>query len=326
MALIACFGLFSCSSIGYLSMDSLYPAELSFPHDIKAVGIVDNAANHDTLRAAGITVGTIEGNGKIMAQQLANYIADGEYFDEVILCDSSLRSGNTVDAEAKLSPETVQALAADLGVDMLVSIDGVCLKTWPALQYYWDFPEPFEVIAGEVSSVLSIYAPSRKEPVHPALVVRDTLCWNLHDSHLTERRIVEDASAYAASLSVKYLIPQWKAEERFYYSGGDVAMRDAAVYVQENRWDEAFQLWKQEYDASKAQSKKRMRAALNIALYYEMQGNIPEALKYAQEAMETAKPESTDKKLITFYHSGQLTGKSIKVQKLNLQMERFKEK
>lgn len=326
MALVACFGLFSCSSVSYISMDSLYPSELSFPSDVKKIGVVDNTVNHDTLLATGITVGTLEGNGKIMARQLANHIADGDYFDEVILCDSSLRSGGSVNVELKLPQEEVQALVSDLNVDMLVTVDGVCIKTWPDLLIYWDAPAPVEVVAGEISSVISIYMPSRKEPMHLALGAQDTMYWDLGDSRLTERKLVEEASLHAASLPMKYLIPQWKAEERFYYSGGGVDMRDAAVCVQENNWAEAFRLWKRAYDSSKVKSKKRMRAALNLALYYEMQSRIPEALDYAKEAMDIAKPGSADKNLITFYYSGQLSDKSLKIQKLNLQMERFRKK
>lgn len=325
VALIACFGLFSCSSIGYISMDSLYPAELSFSSDVRTVGVVDNTVNHDTLLATGITIGTLEGNGKIMARQLANHIADGDYFDEVILCDSSLRSSGPANVESKLPQEEVQALTSDLNVDMLITVDGVCVKTWLDLQIYWGAPAPVEVMAGEISSVISLYVPSRKEPMRLALGAQDTLYWDLGDSRLTERKLVEEASLHAALLSMKYLVPQWKAEERFYYSGGNVDMRDAAVYVQENNWDEAFQLWKRVYDSSKVKSKKRMRAALNLALYYEMQSNISEALKYAKEAMDIAKPWSTDKNFITSY-SGQLSDKSLKIQKLNLQMERFHEK
>ncbi len=325
VALIACFGLFSCSSIGYISMDSLYPAELSFSSDVRTVGVVDNTVNHDTLLATGITIGTLEGNGKIMARQLANHIADGDYFDEVILCDTSLRSSGPVNVEPKLPQEEVQALTSDLNVDMLITVDGVCVKTWLDLQIYWGAPDPVEVVAGEISSVISLYVPSRKEPMRLALGAQDTLYWDLGDSRLTERKLVEEASLHAALLSMKYLVPQWKAEERFYYSGGNVDMRDAAVYVQENNWDEAFQLWKRVYDSSKVKSKKRMRAALNLALYYEMQSNISEALKYAKEAMDIAKPWSTDKNFITSY-SGQLSDKSLKIQKLNLQMERFHEK
>lgn len=326
MIWVASLGLFSCSSVGYISMDSLYPSELSFPPDVRTVGVVDNTVNHDTLLATGITVGTLEGNGKIMARQLANHIADGDYFDEVILCNSSLRSGSAVNVEPKLPQEEVQALTSDLNVDMLITVDGVCIKTWPDLQIYWDAPTPVEVVAGEISSVISIYVPSRKEPMQLALGAQDTMYWDLGDSGLTERALVEEASLHAASLPLKYLIPQWKAEERFYYSGGNVDMRDAAVYVRENNWNGAFQLWKRAYDSSKVKSKKRMRAALNLALYYEMQSNISEALPYAKEAMDIAKPGSADRRLITFYYSVQLSNKSLQIQKLNLQMARFKKK
>ncbi len=324
IALLACFGLFSCSSIGYISMDSLYPSELSFPPDVKSVGVVDNTVNHDTLLTVGITLGMLEGNGKIMARQLANNIADGDYFSEVILCDSSIRAGLPADSDFKLPQEKVQELASDLNVDMLVTVDGVGIKTWQDIQVFWDTPGPVEVIAGEVSSVISIYVPSRKEPMHVALGAQDTMYWGLNDSRLTEKKIVEEASLHAASLPMKYLIPQWKTEDRFYYSGGNVDMRDAAVYVQENNWTEAFHLWKRVYDSSNPKSKKRMRAALNLALYYEMQSNITEALKYAEEAMALAKPGSLDKKLITLYHVRTLSDKSLKIQKLDLQMQRFK--
>lgn len=325
IALIACIGLFSCSSIGYISMDSLYPSELSFPPDVKSVGVVDNAVNHDTLRANDITIGILEGDGKIMARHLAVKLADANYFESVILCDSSLRANDRINAPFKLSQEKVQELTSDLNVDMLVTVDGISIKTWPDVELVGDAPYPDRVVEGEISSEISVYVPSRKEPMHLALGAQDTVFWELVGP-LTEKYIVEDASSYAASLPLKYLVPQWKPEERFYYSGGNVEMRDAAVYVQENNWEEAFQLWKKSYDSSKAKSKKRMRAALNLALYYEMQSKIPEALKYAEEAMELAKPGSPDKKFITFYYSGQLSGKSVKIQKLELQMQRFNKK
>lgn len=44
-------------------------------------------------------------------------------------------------------------------------------------------------------------------------------------------------------------------------------MRDAGVYVRENNWDSAFELWKQIYD--KGKGRQKMRAAFNIGLYYE---------------------------------------------------------
>ncbi len=321
--LLCCIGLCSCTSVSYMSIDTLNPSEISFPLEIRSVGVVDNVVNHDTLLSRAITVGTIEGDGRIMAKQLADFIVDSDYFDEVILCDSSLRMGDKVDNATKLPQETVSELSADLGVDMLVVVDSIYIRTWPDMRSYWDLPHPIEVVAGEISSAMSLYMSYRKEPIHLAFSAQDTLCWDLDDFTLSERKMVREASTHAAALSAKYIIPQWKTETRFYYSGGSVDLRDAACFVRENKWDEAFTLWKKVYDSSKSTSKKRMWSAFNIALYYEMQSNIPKAQNYAKEAMGLAKQQS-DKSMIAYYWS-KLSGKELDIKKLDLQMQRFKE-
>ena len=50
-------------------------------------------------------------------------------------------------------------------------------------------------------------------------------------------------------------------------------MRDAAVFVREDNWDKAIELWKQTYEKKK-KGKQKMYAAYNIALGYEMQDSI----------------------------------------------------
>jgi thioredoxin-related protein len=49
-------------------------------------------------------------------------------------------------------------------------------------------------------------------------------------------------------------------------------MRDAGVYLRENNWDEAYSQWKIAYEKRKGQQK--MKAAFNIALYYEIKDNV----------------------------------------------------
>ena len=49
-------------------------------------------------------------------------------------------------------------------------------------------------------------------------------------------------------------------------------MRDAAVFVREDNWDKAIELWKQTYEKKK-KGKQKMYAAYNIALGYEMQNS-----------------------------------------------------
>ncbi len=321
IALFFCIGLCSCSHVRYLSMESLCPAELSFPTHVKSVGVVDNVVFHDTLLAKGITLGVMEGDGRIMAHRLAVGLADADYFDEVILCDSSLRAHEWMNTPVELSQEKSARLLADLGVDMLVVMDGMAIQTSCD-----KVDEILTEISGELSAAASVYLPSSESRKIRRIDVgvKDKYSWVLNPA-LTEELMVQESSEYVAALLLDYLVPQWKLEERFYYAGGEVAMRDAAICIQEQDWDGAGQLWKSAYEGAKPKSKKRMRAALNMALYQEMQGNIAQALKYVDEAISLTKPKSYDRNNITFYKL-KLEPKLMKNKKLNLQMERFDKK
>ena len=103
---------------------------------------------------------------------------------------------------------------------------------------------------------------------------------------VSEKELVEEASAFAGTVPVKHLLPYWTTGRRHLFTGGTVNMRDAAIYVKEKNWEEAIRLWKIEFDERKG--KRKMYAACNIALGYEMQDLLDEAYQWAVEAQKTA--------------------------------------
>ena len=64
-------------------------------------------------------------------------------------------------------------------------------------------------------------------------------------------------------------------------------MRDAAFHVRAKNWDEAFELWNNEYESCKSK-KRKMWCANNIAVYYEMKDDIEKSLEWANIAGELA--------------------------------------
>ena len=64
---------------------------------------------------------------------------------------------------------------------------------------------------------------------------QDTISWEIEPT-LSDKKIVKEASEYAATMPVNYLLPHWREVSRFYFDGGNVRMRDAGVYVRENNW------------------------------------------------------------------------------------------
>ena len=178
-----------------------------------------------------------------------------------------------------------------------------------------------------------------------ALRANDSIFWEEYGGSVTETfahmipdaQMLREASEFAGTIPVKQLLPFWKTGKRYLYTGGSVQMRDAAIFVRENSWDRAFELWEQVYNGTKKE-KKKMKAALNIAVYYEMKDSLAKAEEWAVKAQQLA--QKVDKKNIpenaayatiddipnyylTTLYANELKERNSQLPKLKMQMERF---
>ena len=116
--LLSCaFLLGGCQSVEPLSIDYMLPAEISFPTNLRRVAVVNNMPpvpdnqmiieNREEQPKARTEVarktGYFNGNARIALESLAETLADENYFDEVVICDSALRANDKVQRESTLS-------------------------------------------------------------------------------------------------------------------------------------------------------------------------------------------------------------------------------
>ena len=321
----------SCGTINTIHFDQLKAGEVSFPEVIRRVGIINNmpiieGGEKELAQADGL----LEGDGKVAAEVLAQEIASIGYFDEVVICDSalcdlkvSLKSHQGVREEwqgAPLSKEEIDEWLEQLDVDMLFSLERIHVEL-KENHILLDGIVSVPVLDGAISSILRVYAPGRERPLF-MLNKQDTIFWEPNSS-LTFTKIVKEASEHAASILVPYLLPSWKEVSRHYFDGGGVEMRDAGVYVREHNWEEAYSLWKKVYETKKGNHK--MRAAFNLALYSEIQGDFDQAKAYIEVAKELVKPESYDAIVVHGYQL-KLDSLAKEYQQLRIQMSRFDDK
>lgn len=66
---------------------------------------------------------------------MARAIADGNYFDEVVICDSALRADDKIAREETLSQEEVGELTDKLDVDFLIALENLQLKATKYIHY-----------------------------------------------------------------------------------------------------------------------------------------------------------------------------------------------
>lgn len=321
----------SCGTINTIRFDQLKAGEVSFPEVIRRVGIINNMPIIEGgEKELSQTSGILEGDGKVAAEVLAQEIASTGYFDEVVICDSALcdlkvslknRQGLRDDWQGNpLTKEKADEWLKKLDVDLLLSLERIHIELKEGT-IMMDGIVPVSVLDGAVSSVLRGYVSGRERPIFK-IDKQDTIFWEPQPS-LTFTNIVKESSEFASSVLVPYVLPSWKEVTRNYYDGGCVEMRDAGVYVREHNWEEACLLWKKVYDTQKGNQK--MRAAFNLALYSEIQGDFEQAKAYIEVAKELVKPESYDAVVV---HAYQLKLESLakEYQQLRLQMSRFDDK
>ena len=340
--LVCCVLLFSgCQSIEQLSIDYMLPAEVSFPSALRRVAVVNNMPpipdnklileENDEKKKDETEIARktkyFNGDGKIATESLAEALANENYFDEVIICDSALRAHDMIPRESTLSKEEVEKLTQSLGADLLIALENVQMRSIRKIEY---LPE-WGVYAGtldlKVYPTVKVYLPQRNGPM-VTINASDSIFWD-HAAPsmaqagaglISEKEMLREASEFAGTIPVSHMLPHWKTASRYLFTGGSVNMRDAAVFVREENWDKAIELWKQTYEKKK-KGKQKMYAAYNIALGYEMQDSIHTAEEWALKAEKIAYDvDKIDEKKTQERVQERKKGMT----RLNAQMERFK--
>lgn len=349
--------LSSCQSVEQLSIDYMLPAEVSFPPTLKRVAIVNNmpevpdnklivseeAGKKEENEIARLT-NYYNGDARLTTEALAEALANENYFEEVVICDSALRSKDITPRESTLSREEASKLIQDLDVDFLIALENIQMRSTRKISYLRDWGAFYGTVDVKVYPTVKIYLPNRKGPM-VTINSNDSIFWeemgngeaSVRARLISENDLIKQASEFAGTVPVKRLLPHWKTANRYLFQGGSVNMRDAAVYAKEGNWAEAVQLWKKNFEAKKG--KQKMYSAYNIAMGYEMQDSIDTATEWALKAQQIAREISkVDKKekdeisdsTISYYilislYVDELQERKEGLTRLKAQMNRFNE-
>ncbi len=342
----------SCISVEQLSIDYMLPADVSFPVSLKRVAIVNNVSQpagqagtanvqDKETDATSRSHKTYNGNAQLTAEALAGALAEADYFDEVVICDSALNSAEQTSPQP-LTSQTVGQLTDKLDVDFLISLENIRLDANQRIGYISDWNLYYGAIDVKVYPTVRIYLPNRKVPM-ATINSSDSIFWEatgtsegeIRAQLIKETDMLDQASEFAGTVPAKHLLPYWKTANRYFFYGSSVALRDAAIYAREGHWDTAIELWQGHYHNKKG--KQQMYAAYNIALGYEMQDNITQALEWALKAQaiaceidkidEQQKTEATHKPhyIMTTLYVNELQERKEGMTRLNAQMERIME-
>jgi len=98
---------------------------------------------------------------------------------------------------------------------------------------------------------------------------------------------VKDVSTQAGQAYAARILPYWIRVSRDYFVGGNDNFATAKRKAQAGNWDGAAAIWKQE--TKNPDGKLAGRACYNMAIISEINGNLDEAIQWAQKSYEDYK-------------------------------------
>ena len=286
--------LSSCTKLLYTSLDVLRPAKVAFESDVNNVLIVNNTVpqpandghstkfeyekpkkdsiNKDSLSiyCLGALKEDIESKGFFSSVQLSA---------ESINKDTDFRPANYL-------PEgIIDSLCKSYHVDAIISLDKIKVRDYltEALTSQTTYVTAQEL---NFESYWSIYHPN-KESFY-ALQFKDTIYWETESTsrrkgiqNLPKREdALVDGALYVGQKTVNRFIPHWEKVDRYFFNPNKRYFKEAMDSVYVKNWQSAISTWETALHKTKNVWKKA-EAANNIAIAYEITGNINKALEYA---------------------------------------------
>ena len=273
----------ACQVMQEVSFDQLMPATISYGVPVHKVGVVnnvlppDNSKNVEQAISPKIVVKQVDGDGRKTAQEFAQRLADEHYFDKVVIVDSLFHDPKK-GRDNSLTLGEVNDLAQSLDVDVIYTIDKQQTLFQEGL--YYEEGNDYLTVAtiAKFAAKVSVYLPHRIVAV-ASFIAADSVLLGVGDWKPSQQ-VVEEMSALAGNFPLDYLIPTWQTRYRNFYAAGSIPMKDAAFYALTGDWEEAYKRWKTIYKVN-TKDKMRIYSSYNIAVYFEVAGDIDKALEWA---------------------------------------------
>lgn len=338
LALGLTFLLNSCSTPKmFTTLDILRPATVSFAPEVNNVLIVNNSViqpsnigHYDTkLFTNPVSIDLIFDSAAIFCTaSLRESLENKGFFNSVELSTNNQNNKDNFYQLAPLSKETVKSLCGIYKTDAIISLERII--TIDSSEEYTDgLSGYYNYLNVKVLTNWGIYYPTDLSTTFQQYT--DSFTW---ESSNTKRALAAnqlpsrydalvDASILSGSNIADRFIPHWDKEDRYFYAPKDKTMQPAMDSVIVRNWSAAIRLWKEATENSK-NNKLKFQAANNIAIAYEISGDIDNAYKYCMQALElystlTFFPENNDGYNLFTYQASLLKRKK-EIELLNKQL------
>lgn len=232
---------------------------------------------------------------------LGELLFESERYDIVIPEDRFLKFGKNTFLTLEMPWDEVKELCKTYNTDAVLSLDH--FKTRISTNY--EKENFYDPTRGDFSSAdlaqMKIYYEALfrvYDPVQEKILLReflrDTIIWEdadvststLFDRFTPVKKALSEAGIAVALDLTDKISTVWREEKRQYFSTSNSDLKLASHFVANNNWKPAMALWNDIAEKTKSKSLKS-KAEFNLAVGYELEGNLQQAISWALKSYNT---------------------------------------
>ena len=285
----------SCTSRLYTSLDVLRPAKIAFSPEVKHLIIINNTVTqpsnigHKTVllteNAKDVTIKT-DSLALFCLGALTEGLKEKDFFNSVELNEKSINSSNDFNIINSIRPEETKKLCESNVSEAILSLDKINVNDQLSEYYIAENGSYLSSIEIVYESYWSIHYPNSSQIAN--IQFKDTAYWQ-SESYYRQQGLnglpnrndaLVDGALEVGRKSVNRFIPYWDKVDRYFYSSNNKGLKRGIDSVYVKNWKAAIQEWELSYNKIKNTNTKA-QLANNIAIAYELSGDIDKALEYA---------------------------------------------
>jgi hypothetical protein len=289
-----CLLFSACASRLYTTIDVLRPAQIAFPSDVTDILIVNNSIpqphslDHTEMRGDKVDFVSVNTDSLAIFCIAALYedLLQNGFFNNIDFELNSINADTDFYQIPSVRQKDVAGLLAKYGADLLIALDRIRVR-----DKITDAFDEFEQIY--ISTLEAVYETNwsicdNSGRQHLKVNFSDTIYWDGYANSLKNARAklpdresaLIDGALYTGQRTVNRFTPYWEKEDRYFFNPSNKRMREAMDAVRSRKWESAIEIWKKNLEPGES---KRLQAfaANNIAIAYEILGDIDEAIEYA---------------------------------------------
>lgn len=290
----------SCSNMLYTSIDILRPAKVTFPSDVTNVVLINNSVTQSP-DYGHITqeFNQKEKNVRVSTDSLSIYclaaLAEGmvekEFFNKVILEPATLNQGEYYNTPVPPEKETVQEIATRNRAEGIISLNRILVNDTQGMVFDQEQNRMVGYIEAVYETQWSIHFPLKKQIY--TYSVKDTVYWE-SESYSRQRALqglpdrrnaLIDGALIVGEKSVNRFIPWWDKVDRYFFNSTQKSMKAGMDQIYLKQWSEAIKIWEAGLKETNSSSLSA-RLSHNIAVAYEITGDVRKAKSYSDSAIE----------------------------------------